>query len=73
MVAFYTLTDRPETARWLTAAEKEMAIARVQSERSTAGATQVLDKLDSRRFLAGIKNPHVSAIVEPHSHQSDSY
>ena len=33
LVSFFTLTDRPETARWLTPAEKDLAIARVKSER----------------------------------------
>jgi MFS family permease len=30
IISFFTLTDRPETARWLTPAEKELAIARVK-------------------------------------------
>lgn len=50
-----TLTDRPETARWLTQAEKDMAIARVKSER--VGQTQVLDKMDKTKLLRGILNP----------------
>lgn len=33
IVAFFTLTDRPETARWLSSEEKTLAIARVKSER----------------------------------------
>lgn len=33
VISFFTLTDRPETARWLTEAEKDLAIARVKSER----------------------------------------
>lgn len=50
-----TLTDRPQTARWLTQAEKDLAIARVKSER--VGQTQVLDKIDSKKLLRGILNP----------------
>ncbi|KAH7169914.1 major facilitator superfamily domain-containing protein [Dactylonectria macrodidyma] len=55
LISFFTLTDRPETARWLTEEEKELAIARVKSER--VGTTEVLDKLNSKKVLAGIWNP----------------
>ncbi|OBU00702.2 hypothetical protein VE01_01051 [Pseudogymnoascus verrucosus] len=55
LVAFITLTDRPETARWLTQEEKVLAIARVKSER--VGATEVLDKMDWAKTLRGIFNP----------------
>ncbi|KAJ4420166.1 hypothetical protein N0V82_004509 [Gnomoniopsis sp. IMI 355080] len=55
LISFFTLTDRPETARWLTQAEKDMAIARVKSER--VGQTQVLDKMDKTKLLRGILNP----------------
>ena len=33
LISFLTLTDRPATARWLTQDEKDLAIARVKSER----------------------------------------
>src|SRR6201992_881689 len=33
LIAYFTLTDRPETASWLDRDEKEMAIARIKSER----------------------------------------
>lgn len=59
LISFLTLTDRPSTARWLTADERELAIARVKSER--VGATVVLDKMDSKKLLAGIFNPVVLA------------
>lgn len=55
LVAFLTLTDRPETARWLTQAEKDLAVARVKSER--IGATQVLDKIDKTKLGRGIMSP----------------
>lgn len=55
LVAFFTLTDRPETARWLTQEEKDLAIARVKSER--VGTTEVLDKLDVKKTLRGIFSP----------------
>lgn len=54
LIAFITLTDRPETARWLSPEEKELAVARIQSER-TAGT--VLDTLDKKKLLSGIFNP----------------
>ncbi|KAL3423170.1 major facilitator superfamily transporter [Phlyctema vagabunda] len=55
IIAFFTLTDRPATASWLTQEEKDLAIARVKSER--VGATEVLDKLDTTKTLRGIFSP----------------
>lgn len=57
MIALVTLTDRPETARWLSESEKQLAIARVKSER--IGATAVLDRIDSTKVVRGIFNPVV--------------
>ncbi|KAI4946640.1 hypothetical protein J4E91_007330 [Alternaria rosae] len=59
LISFITLTDRPETARWLTQEEKDLAIARVKSER--VGQNEVLDKLDRKKTLRGIFNPVVLA------------
>ncbi|KAK4162879.1 major facilitator superfamily domain-containing protein [Cladorrhinum sp. PSN259] len=53
--SFFTLTDRPETARWLTREEKDLAIARVKSER--VATTEVLDKMDMKKLIQGILNP----------------
>ncbi|KAJ5513767.1 hypothetical protein N7463_003319 [Penicillium fimorum] len=63
VVAFFTLTDRPETARWLSQEEKDLAIARVKSER--VGTTEVLDKLDLAKTLRGIFSPvtFVTALI----------
>jgi MFS family permease len=55
LISYLTLTDRPETARWLTQDEKDLAIARVKSER--VGATEVLDKIDTPKILRGIFSP----------------
>ncbi|KAJ5452562.1 hypothetical protein N7445_000745 [Penicillium cf. griseofulvum] len=55
VVGFFTLTDRPETAKWLSQEEKDLAIARVKSER--IGTTEVLDKLDLPKTLRGIFSP----------------
>lgn len=55
LIAFVTLTDRPATARWLTQEEKDLAIARVKSER--VGTTEVLDAFDTTKVLRGIFNP----------------
>lgn len=55
LLAFFTLTDRPATARWLSPEEKDLAIARVKSER--VSTTEVLDKLDTTKLLRGILSP----------------
>ncbi|KAK5130935.1 hypothetical protein LTR08_001538 [Meristemomyces frigidus] len=55
LISFLTLTDRPATARWLTQEEKDLAIARVKSER--VGTTEVLDKMDTKKLLRGILSP----------------
>jgi sugar phosphate permease len=55
MIAFLTLTDRPSTAKWLTQEEKDLAIARVKSER--LGTTIVLDKIDKPKILRGMLSP----------------
>ncbi|KIW53609.1 hypothetical protein PV05_09164 [Exophiala xenobiotica] len=55
LISFFTLTDRPATARWLTQEEKDLAIARVKSER--VATTEVLDKLDLPKMLRGIFSP----------------
>ncbi|KAF2135986.1 uncharacterized protein K452DRAFT_303143 [Aplosporella prunicola CBS 121167] len=55
LISFITMADRPETARWLTQQEKDLAIARVKSER--VGTTEVLDRLDSKKLLRGIFSP----------------
>lgn len=55
IIAFFTLTDRPETARWLTQEEKDLAIARVKSER--VGQSTVLDGIGATKTLRGIFSP----------------
>jgi len=55
LISFLTLTDRPETARWLNQEEKDLAIARVKSER--VGTTEVLEGIDTKKTLRGIFNP----------------
>lgn len=59
LLAFATMTDRPETARWLTQEEKDIAIARVKSER--VGQTDVVDEMGGRKAWLGIWNPVVLA------------
>ena len=46
LTALIFLTDRPETARWLSEAEKRLAIDRVNSER--LGQNQLVDKMNKR-------------------------
>ncbi|OAL17807.1 hypothetical protein AYO22_11335 [Fonsecaea multimorphosa] len=55
LLSFFTLTDRPETARWLTPDERDLAIARVKSERTAS--TEVLDGFNKNKVLKGILNP----------------
>ncbi|KAH7121512.1 putative MFS transporter [Dactylonectria macrodidyma] len=55
IISFFTLTDNPGTARWLSQEEKDLAIARVKSER--IGTTEVLDKIDRPKLLTGIFSP----------------
>jgi sugar phosphate permease len=55
LISFFTLTDRPETAKWLTQEERDLAIARVKSER--VGQTEVLDKLDKKKLIRGLLSP----------------
>ncbi|KAH6647778.1 major facilitator superfamily domain-containing protein [Truncatella angustata] len=58
-IAVVILTDRPETARWLTQEEKDLAIARVKSER--IAQTSVLDTFSYQKVWLGIWNPVVLA------------
>lgn len=55
LIAFFTLTDRPATAKWLTQEERDLAIARVKSER--VGTTEVLDRIDREKVLRGLLSP----------------
>jgi hypothetical protein len=55
VIALAILTDRPDTARWLSEEEKELAINRVKSER--LGQTVLLDKIDSTKLRRGFNIP----------------
>ncbi|KAH7317561.1 major facilitator superfamily transporter [Rhexocercosporidium sp. MPI-PUGE-AT-0058] len=55
LIALFTVTDRPETARWLSEEEKELAINRVKSER--LAQVVLLDKIDGTKLKRGITNP----------------
>lgn len=57
LITLVTLTDRPATARWLTTEEKQLAIDRIESERSTMNNRVVLDKIDGPKLLRGILCP----------------
>ncbi len=57
VLALLLLTDSPETARWLTPEERELAIARVKSER--VAQTAVVDAFDRRKLWLGLWNPVV--------------
>lgn len=55
VVSFFTLTDRPESARWLNEEEKALCIARVKSER--VGTTEVVDGIDKTKLIRGMTSP----------------
>jgi MFS family permease len=55
VIAFFTLTDRPATAKWLSEEEKALAVHRIQSE--IVGHSEVLDKIDKPKIMRGIFNP----------------
>lgn len=59
IISFFTLTDRPETARWLSQEEKDLAVARVKSER--VGQSEVVDKFNKKKTVRGILNPVILA------------
>ncbi|KAK9896754.1 MFS general substrate transporter [Cystobasidium minutum MCA 4210] len=60
IVAYFILTDRPATAKWLTQEEKDIAIARVKSEH--VGTTVVLDRIDKAKIKAGMLNPNTLGV-----------
>lgn len=57
LLGFAVLTDRPETARWLTADERKWVADRVVAER--VGLPELIDKIDLARLKRGLTNPVV--------------
>ncbi|KAK5657148.1 hypothetical protein OQA88_3205 [Cercophora sp. LCS_1] len=59
LIAFAVLPNGPETARWLTAEERELAVERLRAERAvhSTGASPLVDKMNRVRFMRGIANP----------------
>lgn len=55
IVAFVLLTDRPETARWLTPEERRLVAHRVTSERLRG--TILLDNMNRTKLWRGVANP----------------
>lgn len=55
VVAFALLTDRPETARWLTLEERQLVSRRVTAERLSG--TVLLDDMDRTKLWRGVANP----------------
>lgn len=55
LITFITLTDRPESARWLTEEQKQLAVDRVKSER--LAQSSLLDKIDATKLKRGFANP----------------
>lgn len=56
-IALATLTDRPDSANWLTEEQKTLAADRIKSER--IGTTEVIDKFTKEKFMRGIMSPVV--------------
>lgn len=57
IASFFLLPDSPETARWLSPADKDLAIARLKSER--IGTTELVDAFSWNKLRLGIFNPVV--------------
>jgi hypothetical protein len=55
LITLVTMTDRPETARWMSEDKKEIAINRVKSERLNQAV--LLDKIDGSKLKRGFSNP----------------
>lgn len=55
LIGLVLLTDRPESARWLNAGEKQLCEDRVRSER--IAQSSVLDKMNKHRLFLGLINP----------------
>ncbi|KAL3494975.1 major facilitator superfamily domain-containing protein [Aspergillus germanicus] len=55
LIAFFTLTDQPKTARWLSEEEKRLAEDRLKAER--VSTTEVLERMDLAKILRGIVSP----------------
>ena len=59
LIALVMMTDRPESARWLTSEEKQLVLDRVKAER--VGTTEVVDQFTKKKFLKGFTSPVVVA------------
>jgi hypothetical protein len=55
LAAFFTLTECPETARWLMEEQKRLAVDRVKSE--CLARSTLLDKIDAIKLKRGFTNP----------------
>lgn len=55
IIGLIFLTDRPETARWLTLEERQFVTNRLLSER--VATTTLLDNIDRVKMRRGMKNP----------------
>ncbi|KAB8227283.1 major facilitator superfamily domain-containing protein [Aspergillus alliaceus] len=54
-LSYFVLTDRPETAIWLSAEEKYFCELRLKQER--VGQTEIVDHIDRVKLLRGALNP----------------
>jgi hypothetical protein len=61
LIAFFTMTDRPQTATWLSQTKKDLEISRIKLER--VGVTQVFDKISRAKTIHRIFSPLTSGIA----------
>ncbi|KHJ31190.1 putative mfs transporter protein [Erysiphe necator] len=55
IVSLFTMTDRPETASWLTQEEKNLCYLRTKSD--LVSEAEFLDKINKKKLMRGIFNP----------------
>ncbi|SCV69351.1 BQ2448_2371 [Microbotryum intermedium] len=60
-ISYPLLTDRPETAKWLSAEEKALCAARTKSE--NVGSVVVVDEAKSKVFMSGMFNTNSLVIA----------
>lgn len=61
LVAFFTLCDHPQKAKWLTQEQRDLAVARIKAQ--NVGTTEVTDKWSNRKAMAGVLNPNTIAVA----------
>ncbi|CAG9936780.1 unnamed protein product [Clonostachys rosea f. rosea IK726] len=55
VIAFFTMTDSPQSAKWLTEEERELAMTRLKVERQ--GTIELVDKWNLKKLKLGVLSP----------------